>query len=200
MKPELENKVCVGEEVKDGHEASDPLFKVELLEGAPKEKMLEVDGDTDAAKGISDVLTPLSGVSDSGTFVTESVAATAAEARLVELSGFEFNGAPNFKLGGSLITDNEEPLVNWGTLSTFVTPVLNVGETAFDSLGEANFSPKLNIGELLDLLAALSEVKVDRVAISAGCAVILGEGMVEKANTGPFPAATASSLFSLMSD
>lgn len=119
---------------------------------------------------------------------------------LVELSGFEFNGAPNFKLGGSLITDNEEPLVNWGTLSTFVTPVLNVGETAFDSLGEANFSPKLNIGELLDLLAALSEVKVDRVAISAGCAVILGEGMVENANTGPFPAATASSLFSLMSD
>lgn len=62
------------------------MFKVELLAGTPKENMLAVDIDSDAAEGseVSGVLkaTLLSALSDSGTFVTESLAPTAIEAKL----------------------------------------------------------------------------------------------------------------------
>ena len=62
------------------------MFKLELFAGAPKENMLAVEDDVDAAEGseVSGVLKMrlLSTLSDSGTFVTESVAPTASEARL----------------------------------------------------------------------------------------------------------------------
>lgn len=126
---------------------------------------------------------------------------------LLEVSGFESEGGPNFTLPYSLAEDEENINCEVGTLSALLRPKPNIGAAASVFLVEAILTPMSNIGEEFDSFGgvALSDVKFATVSRTVGSTVVLGEDVLWNIRLVLFsavrdPAKVPTSVFWFISD